>query len=214
MRIELIERASSPALFEALHDIFICTEAIGGWATLFVDGAAHFNPGDHLTVESRRGRFQVRLPLHGPMEAALSERHPDSIEINIESKMLRRTYNHTTSGLKKAMESVFHANFLQFYIKGEAALRGTVGDDWRWGSNWRFGWAIRNALAHDGSIYFSNHRKPAVQWDGLRYDHTDNGYPVFENDIGAADLILLMIDMAKELRDVVPDLKAVDLHSG
>lgn len=197
-RVETIKREESPTLCDVLHDICICMESIGGYATLLVDGEVEFRAGDYLTVESRRAHWQVRLPIYGTVAAALSALRADKIELVIEATDKPKPFKATTGGLKQAVDSIFQANFLHFYIKGEAVL--VEGTDWSWGPSWRFAWAIRNALAHNGCIHFSNARKPAVEWDGLKFDHSNNGHPVLERDIGPADLVLLMIDMAKELK--------------
>jgi hypothetical protein len=205
-----ILRSEGPTLSDTLHDICVSIEAIGGYATLLVDGTVTFNSGDFVTVESRRGHRQVKLPLHGPMATALKGQRPDRIDLIVEEVNAGRPFSLTTSGLKQVIEDLFKINFLQFYIKGEAILRDKLGDDWNWGDKWRFGWAIRNATAHNGLIHFSNPNKPSVQWDGLKFDHSSNGHPVFDTDIGAADLILLMIDMDLELKEgALP--KPVDL---
>lgn len=201
-QVHTIYAESSPELCEILHDICICMESIGGYGTMLVDGSAQFNPGDVATVESRRGHFQVRLPIYGPVKAALEGTGPDAIQIQTEQKNESKRYAAYTSRLKHPVESVFVSNFLRYYIIGEVKLNKIHESDWKWGNNWRFAWAIRNALAHNGRIDFRNPKKNAVEWDGLRYDASNNKHPVFEQDIGPADLILLMIDMDNELRSI------------
>lgn len=195
-----ITQLESPELCKVFHDIFICLEAISGYATMLIDGAVRFAPGDYVCVESRRGHFQIRLPLHGPVAAALAGQRPHSMQIEIEPRIETRQYACTTDGLQQAIDGVLFANFLRYYVTGATALAEALGSDWRWGKHWRFAWVLRNALAHDGRLAFRNAQKNAVEWDGLRYDASDNELPVFERDIGAADLILLMIDMDIELR--------------
>ena len=201
-QITIIHADKSPELCEILHDICICMEAIGGYATMLVDGSATFNPGDYATIESRRGHFQVRLPIYGPITSALQGSNPNAIQIQKELKNEPKRYAVYSSRLKQPIESVFASNFLRYYVIGEAKLISSVGSDWSWGDNWRFAWAIRNALAHNGRIEFRNAQKRAVEWDGLRYDASNNQHPVFEQDIGPADLISLMIDMDNELRRI------------
>jgi len=213
-RIEKIVRASSPTLTDVLHDILICVEAIGAYSTLITDGVLAQKQSDAVVVESRRGHFQVHLPLHGLVSSALHELQLDSIPVQIERLSMGRQYSITTSGLKQAIESSFQAGFLRFYVHGEAILKALLGGDDNWNPDWRFAWAIRNAIAHDGKIDIRNPNKKPVEWDGLRFAHADNGHPVLAQDIGVADLVVLMIAMDQELRKVARTVKQpVDLKN-
>jgi len=69
-----------------------------------------------------------------------------------------------------------------------------------WPSVWKFGWAMRNACAHNGLIYFTYKDHPAVSWENLKYDYYDNDRRVLFDEITGVELILLMEEMDAELR--------------
>lgn len=200
MRIEKISRLSSPTLVDVLYDILICVESIAAYSTLIVDGALELNQSDAAVVESRRGHFQIQLPMNGLVSRALGELQANSIDVRIEPVIVNRTYAVKTSGLKRSIEGIFHSGFLRFYIHGEAILKQIHPCHRKWGPNWRFGWAIRNAIAHDGKIKIKDQNTKPVEWDGLQFAHSDNGHPVLDQDVGSADLVALMIAMDAELR--------------
>ncbi len=210
----LIKRSTSPALSAALHDVSLCLEGICGYLEYLRVGVCQFTQGEYLTVESKRKRFQVRLPLHGPIEAVRIGAKPDLIQIIVEPLRPHGKYQFFTSELQQAFDGIFQASFLRYYLQGADKLLSAVGDDWKWEKNWRFAWAIRNAIAHDGKIDIRNSSKKPVEWDGLRFAHADNGHPVLAQDIGMADLVALMIAMDQELREVVRAVKQpVDLKN-
>jgi hypothetical protein len=72
----------------------------------------------------------------------------------------------------------------------------------RWPSNWQFGWAIRNACAHNGKIHFQDRGHAPVRWRTLQYDFHDNGRKVLFDEMTGTELVLLMEDMDAELRSV------------
>lgn len=214
VRSEKVMRACSPELIDILHDILICVESIGGYSTLITDGALERKQSDTVVVESRRGHFQIHLPFDGMVSRALNEQELDSISVRIEPLHVERQYSVTTRGLKQAIESTFQAGFLRFYVSGEAILNEHLGGDDKWNSVWRFAWAVRNAIAHNGKINIRNPNKKPVEWDGLQFAHSDNGHPVLAQDVGAGDLVVLMIAMDHELRQIARAVKQpVDLQN-
>lgn len=69
-----------------------------------------------------------------------------------------------------------------------------------WPSVWKFGWAMRNACAHNGLIYFTRKDHPGVSWKNLKYNYADNGRRVLFDEITGVELILLMEEMDAVLR--------------
>jgi hypothetical protein len=59
----------------------------------------------------------------------------------------------------------------------------------QWPMLWRFGWAVRNALVHNGCIHFTSSASPLVEWRGLRYGFGDNGRPVLFKELTGVELI-------------------------
>ncbi len=63
----------------------------------------------------------------------------------------------------------------------------------------KFGYQIRNAVAHSGRIHFNRPDNSPVSWKGLYYSHANNGKVIFE-DIGVVELILLMFEIESVLK--------------
>lgn len=72
-----------------------------------------------------------------------------------------------------------------------------------WPSVWKFGWAMRNACAHNGLIYFRRKDDSGVSWQNLKYGYGDNDRQVLFDEITGVELILLMEEMDAELRQAV-----------
>lgn len=70
----------------------------------------------------------------------------------------------------------------------------------KWPDVWRFGWAMRNACAHNGLMHFTYDKHPGVHWRNLSYAYGDNGRQVLFDEITGVELILLMEEMDAELR--------------
>jgi hypothetical protein len=70
----------------------------------------------------------------------------------------------------------------------------------RWADVWRFGWAMRNALSHDGKISFANPSSKKVHWNTLEYSYSDNGRQVLFDELTGVELILLMEEMDLALK--------------
>ncbi len=71
-------------------------------------GAVQFAQGDYVTVEAQHCRKKVRLPLFGPVQAALVGRKADVIELSVVSGTAQeRIYAHRTNGLMSVMRRMF-----------------------------------------------------------------------------------------------------------
>lgn len=90
--------------------------------------------------------------------------------------------------------------FVSYYERKSSVAREKWGETKLWPQSWRFGWAMRNACAHDGKNFFKNKDYSAVQWKSRRYDYADNGRQIFFDEIAGADLILLMEELDRCLK--------------
>lgn len=92
--------------------------------------------------------------------------------------------------------------FLSYYERNIDTINRLFGkeSDGMWPPAWEFGWAIRNACAHDGKINFKHSGRAPVQWKSLSYSYESNGRQVLFGDMTAVELILLMEDMDAEMK--------------
>jgi hypothetical protein len=86
--------------------------------------------------------------------------------------------------------------YMTFYERLLESIEEREGRDWsRWSTEvWKFGYQVRNAVAHSGEIHFANPKAPAVTWRGVTYSPSDNGRKVFA-ELGVVELLLLMDEL-------------------
>lgn len=91
--------------------------------------------------------------------------------------------------------------FVSYYERHVDLVESIWGKEKKgnWPSVWKFGWAMRNACAHNGLIYFKYKDHPGVSWQNLKYDYDDNDRRVLFDEITGVELILLMEEMDAEL---------------
>ena len=70
-------------LFTPLNDLLIILAAICHAASELSDGQTHRLPAPKMRVNARRLGFAFAIPLRKPLELALADRIPDSIEIGL-----------------------------------------------------------------------------------------------------------------------------------
>lgn len=91
------------------------------------------------------------------------------------------------------------AVFLEFYevCRDELIARHTASDE-KWPAAWRFGKMTRDAIAHGGKMLIIKEGK-SVTWRGLEYSSRDSGRQLINAEISLGVIIMLMVDMSKEL---------------
>ena len=79
-------------------------------------------------------------------------------------------------------------------------LKHNVSTDvYQWPAVWNFARVVRNATFHEGRISWDNVNAPAVSWEGIEYSSEDNGREVIGSHLTLGDLLILMLEMDKEL---------------
>jgi hypothetical protein len=92
--------------------------------------------------------------------------------------------------------------FVSYYERHIDLIESIWGKEKKgnWPSVWKIGWAMRNAFAHNGLIYFKHNDHPGVSWKSLKYDYGNNNRRILFDEITGVELILLMEEMDGELR--------------
>lgn len=199
----LIERGKH-RLLEPINDICIATDAISV--------AAHHHlklpvPIDgHLAIECKQIPMNVRLPLSGPVQCALSGTLPKSIELYFHLlPPAPPQYSNTSGGFTGTMNSLYSATLVNLYERNKAFLTKYHGGKKpkEWGDFWRFVWVVRNSCAHGKLALYDTEVAP-VEWRGLKYypapeDTTKARHVVIGGDLSFGDLLVLMVEMSEEL---------------
>lgn len=86
--------------------------------------------------------------------------------------------------------------FLAFFENISDLIHSHEGKEWKvWKhETLKFGYQVRNSVAHSGCIHFKKPTCPSVTWRGLTFSPLDNGRPIFDK-VGVVELILLMFDI-------------------
>ena len=188
-------------LFELMNILLIQTASLATAAKYHTDGEVNFKAGDYIAVEGNLLDIDVRLPLFGPVEAALEEKEPDLIELRIvEKPEKKKAYSRETSGFAKVVVHFIKPIFVDFFETYKPFLEESLrGNHYNWPGVWNFGRVIRNSISHGGEIYFKKSTAQSVSWYGLTYGPPDNGQLAVSGDLSFTDMLILMFEMDDEL---------------
>jgi hypothetical protein len=182
--------------FHEVNTLLIALQGVAVASELIVSGSVQHNPGDYVTIEARYLNARVRLPLVGPIQAALANRLPGEIEITLVSgRDEEQQFSRCTSGFQRFVDSIFlpflvayHERHLDEIVKQYPAGRTA------WPSAWQVSWAIRNAASHNGRVFEKPTQQP-VSWRGLTFSPNDEPTTTLLGLVNGGDLLALMIEM-------------------
>lgn len=188
-------------LFEPMKHLATLFASVGIAAQYYADGRVTVNPGDYLTIESNQFPMQVRVPMSGPVEAALMEIPVSRIDLTVEAGTQPPAYRIFTTGYQSLIRHLIAPLFVDFYEQHLPWIEANLGG--RDGSNWPtvldFARVIRNACSHGGKLTFKTPTSRTVSWRGITYSPADHDKLVVCADLSSADLIALMFDISDEL---------------
>ncbi|CAN5320548.1 hypothetical protein BH11PSE10_BH11PSE10_13760 [soil metagenome] len=187
-------------LYEDVNVLLIAIAGLATAATVHVDGKANFNAGDYVTIEGRHLDLRVRLPIHGPVEAALGNRKPDVIELEaVAGRDIERVYAVVTAGFADYVDRLFLPFLVAYFERHRHHITAKYkADRLAWPSSWQMGWAVRNAASH-GGIAFDQPTRKSVSWRGLTFGPSDEPARSLLKLLNGADILLLMFEMSQEL---------------
>ena len=189
------------ALFEDVNVLLIALASLATAASIHVDGKAKFSAGEYLTIEGRHLDLRVRFPIHGPVEVAIANRKPNLIEITVVAgRDAERAYSVATGGFANYVNTLFLPFLVTFFQKYRSQVEAKYTNDrLAWPASWQMGWAVRNAVSHDGLAFERPSQKP-VSWRGLEFGPADEPANSLIKLLNAADLLLLLFDLERDRR--------------
>ena len=189
-------------LYGALNDFLVISAAMT-YATATVQGDLRpIVPGETAGLQAIHGPFWVRVPVYGPIQAAVTDRKPDFIHyFYAEDDSLPWEPAITNySGLATIMASFAAATFTNFYEAHAELISETVGNDKsQWPELLRFATIVRNSLSHGWQINIRNSRSLPASWRGLTLGPDDNGTKTVNSIIGVGDILVLLKDTCDAL---------------
>ncbi len=187
---------SSHRLLDDFNNISIVLASVAISIQYLQSGSAIYNHGDYAALDGKCGE-SIRIPLHGPVQVAMTNQYPSYIDIVIEGNTgVQNVGQQRIAGLNNAIDGIISPYFVNFYEKHQSDARNHFGTTYDiWPSEWRIGWVLRNAFAHDGKVHYRNLNTPSVIWRGITVSPANQGEVVMRNIADVADLLILLIDM-------------------
>ncbi|GAB1392835.1 hypothetical protein MASR1M60_09980 [Rhodocyclaceae bacterium] len=192
-------------IFSEINNLLIALQSLAVALHLHSGHSPHFGSRDYVTVEGKYLDVGIRLPLHGPVQAAMKNHLPDLIELTVVEGD-RGTGDHSSwhSRLQNYLNHLFPPLLLYYHERHR---------DWMWQRHhsdrtklpdaWQMGWAIRNATAHNGRVFDPRKSSGSVQWRGLIFSRQDEPAQGLLDYVNGGDLLILMFDMEKSLQDLL-----------
>lgn len=190
--------SGSTGFYRELNTLLIALQGVAVASAYTLNGAVHFKQGDYVTVEARHSGWEVRLPLVGPIEAALANRKADEIHLTVVQGKTTSTLQIYSSGFADFADSIFLPFVVGYFERHRAAVGTKFGQDrTAWPASWQMGWAVRNAASHGGQVFERSTQKP-VHWRGLAFGPSDEPARKILAILNGGDLLALMVDMEEE----------------
>jgi hypothetical protein len=186
-------------IFGDVNVILIAVASLATAAAYHVEGHAKFDPGDYLTVEGRHLEARLRLPIHGPVQAAIAGRKPDLIELTlVPGRDAERPYEINSNGFSTYVNNLFFPFLVSYFQRFRASVEQKFKPDrTHWPASWQLGWAVRNATSHSGVAFERPVQKP-VSWRGLTFGPADEPAKSLLTLMNGADLLVLLLDMDRD----------------
>lgn len=209
--IEVEYRESEHGFFPELVRLVVSLSAVGIGFELHKTGAAKpYAPGQPMVLEGKRSVSGLEIHFYPELvySCLLSPSgRPLRFMRVLKKPIATSTPDHPIKlGKVRLLMARFVGDaFVSYYERHVDVVESFWGKEMKgnWPSVWKFGWAMRNACAHNGFIYFKRKDHPGVSWQNLRYDYTDNDRQVLFDEITGVELILLMEQMDAELRQAI-----------
>lgn len=185
--------------FREVSDLLVVLQSIFMACEHLISGSVHFAPGDYLTLEAQNCQQTIRLPLFGPVQAALADRQADVIELTVVQGITQeRAYAHTTRGFVRVTNRAV-LPYLVMYHEGHIDQIEKLYPAGRTARSaaWQMLWAVRNAASHNGRVFKAGAKAP-VTWRGLTHGpNDDEDHPLFTR-MSEGDLLLLLLECEDE----------------
>lgn len=185
--------------YPELNVLMIALQGVAVAAALTVHGKVEFQPGDFVNIEALHLKHGVRLPVHGPIEAALQNRQPDSIHVTVDAVVPAASPGVQTAGFASFVNAIFLPFLVSYHERHRSAVAAKFSTDrTSWPEPWQMSWAIRNAASHAGTVFEKQTQRP-VSWRGLTFGPNDEPTRKLLSQVNGGDILLLMREMEEAL---------------
>lgn len=208
--VEVEYRQSEHGFFPEFVRLAICLSAVGIAFELHKNGSVRpYGPSQPMVLEGKHAVSGLEIhffprPLYDRLLSPTS-RQPRFLRV------LKRPINSSppdhpikVTKLQLLMSRLVGDAFVSYYERHLDVVEAMWGHEskGKWHCVWNFAWAIRNAVSHNGKIYFKKPKHNSVHWKTLQYSHIDNGRQVLFDELTGVELILLMEEMDLALKQL------------
>lgn len=199
MRIITITNKSK--CYEEINSLLVILAALTIALEYRKTGKAIYKKGEHIAIEGHSLKEKIKLPIYGPIEVALIDKKP--IEINIEIAKLdlvNQSGKLSISVLEKTIYFIFMPMFVTFYENNYKHFEKHFGKKYNlWPDAWRMAWVVRNAMSHNGNIYFKDLNTSPINWNVVTISPLDQNKEL-KTFLNFTDTLLLLFDMEESLK--------------
>lgn len=190
--------AAQHRFFDDLINMLVCSVAFGSTMQAFRGDELDFDDGKPTLTKGSPKVLGFNLTLDSKLllEPLEHGRRPDRLEFAEESMSeAQRLVWEPLPQPGAVLAPVFHASFVHYYESLSDEIEAAYGKQPKnFPDIVRFGWAVRNAFAHNGLIWIKD-PTISVSWKGLTYSQADNGRQILYTDLMPAELIVLMDEL-------------------
>jgi len=191
--------------YSYLNTLLIAIIGVGVAIELKLNGSISHNPGDFITIEAKHLGYEVRLPIVGPVEAALANQKADEIHVTVVhgKTSSQLTYGSDGNGFIEFTDAIFLPFLVTYHEKYRPQIQSKYPQGrTSWPDAWQMSWALRNAASHGGKVFEKLTQQP-VSWRGIHFSPSDEPSQCILSLVNGGDMLLLMIEM-EELRTDQP----------
>jgi hypothetical protein len=182
--------------YEELCTLMIALQGVAVSTEYLLHNKAEYAVGDYLTIEAKHLVSKIRLPLYGPIQAAIGSLEPDQIElIVVPDRQAEQSFEHQIAGFQKFVNAIFKPFLVSYHEahRGEIERKFPSGRDTR-PEPWQMGWAVRNAASHNGTVFTSPAQK-SISWRGITHSPSDDSKSPLLERINGGDILILLLEM-------------------
>lgn len=170
----------------------------------YLTEAIPYKDGHYLFFEGRKqatNKIYYFFP-YDIYKYLINNQWPDSIKIHFKDKTFEdiEEIDGAVNGFVKVFLSLGQATYIQYWETTKEKIVKQFGNDQtKWDNLFKFGWIVRNALAHNFKVTVNNNKIDNIIWNGLNFGYSTNGVDISEQMM-FLELIVLMKDIEDELR--------------
>jgi hypothetical protein len=199
MRIITITNKSK--CYEEINSLLVILAALAIALEYRKTGKAIYKKGECIALEGHSLKEKIKLPIYGPIEVALIDKKPIEIKIEIAKlDLVNQSGKLSISVLEKTIYFIFMPIFVTFYENNYKHFEKHFGKKYNlWPDAWRMAWVVRNAMSHNGNIYFKELNTSPINWNVVSISPLDQNMEL-KTFLNFTDTLLLLFDMEESLK--------------